>query len=131
MLQASLDRRSASSTSWQTMLHLRRNKPCSSSTDYSGRRELLTSTGDIVRQGEENKDLLSPSDTPSIEAAEAADSEVNFTQAEVGDHTSQPPWKSLFQCTTMENVTNGLGLWGCSLHPVFSGCIWRGNKDVD
>ena len=70
----------------QTIWRLRRVKQSSTNTVYNGGVELLTSTGDIVRWWKEYfEDLLNPTDTPSIEEAEAWDSEVDpfITQAEV------------------------------------------------
>uniref|UniRef100_A0A671TEK4 Reverse transcriptase domain-containing protein n=1 Tax=Sparus aurata TaxID=8175 RepID=A0A671TEK4_SPAAU len=80
------DYRSASKKFWQTIRRLRRGKQSSTNTVYSGGGELLTLTGDIVgRWREYFEDLLNPTDTPSIEEAEAGDSEVDpsITQAEV------------------------------------------------
>uniref|UniRef100_A0A671XNI3 Endonuclease/exonuclease/phosphatase domain-containing protein n=1 Tax=Sparus aurata TaxID=8175 RepID=A0A671XNI3_SPAAU len=80
------DYRSASKKFWQTIRRLRRGKQSSANTVYSGGGELLTSTGDIVGRWKEYfEDLLNPADTPSIEEAEAGDSEVDpsITQAEV------------------------------------------------
>ena len=77
---------SASKKFWQTIRRLRRGKQPSTNTVYSGGGELLTSTGDIVGRWKEYfEDLLNPTDTPSIEEAEAGDSEVDsfITQAEV------------------------------------------------
>ncbi|KAI3361957.1 hypothetical protein L3Q82_012310, partial [Scortum barcoo] len=57
-------------------------------TVYSVGGELLTSTGDTVRQLKEYfKDLLNPTNTPSTEEAEAGDSEVDssITQTEVNE----------------------------------------------
>ncbi|KAK3554945.1 hypothetical protein QTP86_001875 [Hemibagrus guttatus] len=66
----------ASGKFWQTVQHLRKGKQLSANTVYSGGGELLASTGDIVRQWKEHfEDLLNPTDTPSIEEAEAEDSE--------------------------------------------------------
>ena len=79
------DYRSASRKFWQTIRRLRRGKQSSTNTVYSGGGELLTSTGDIVmRLKEYFKDLLNPTDTPSVEEAEAGDSEDDsfITQAE-------------------------------------------------
>uniref|UniRef100_A0A671V1W2 Reverse transcriptase domain-containing protein n=1 Tax=Sparus aurata TaxID=8175 RepID=A0A671V1W2_SPAAU len=78
--------RSAWKKFWQTIRRLRRGKQSSTNTVYSGGGGLLTSTGDIVGQWKEYfEDLLNPTDTPSIEEAEAWDSEVDpfITQAEV------------------------------------------------
>ena len=61
-------------------------KQSSTNTVYSGGGELLTSTGDILGLWKEYfEHLLNPTDTPSIEEAEAGDSEVDsfITQAEV------------------------------------------------
>ena len=80
------DYRSASRKFWQTIRCLRRGKQSSTNTVYSGGGELLTSTGDIVGRWKEYfEDLLNPTDMPSIEEAEAGDSEVDsfITQAEV------------------------------------------------
>uniref|UniRef100_A0A671VTV6 Reverse transcriptase domain-containing protein n=1 Tax=Sparus aurata TaxID=8175 RepID=A0A671VTV6_SPAAU len=80
------DYRSASKKFWQTIRRLRRGKQSSTNTVYSGGGGLLTSTGDIVGRWKEYfEDLLNPTDTPSIEEAEAGDSEVDpsITQAEV------------------------------------------------
>uniref|UniRef100_A0A671XIN0 Reverse transcriptase domain-containing protein n=1 Tax=Sparus aurata TaxID=8175 RepID=A0A671XIN0_SPAAU len=77
---------SASKKFWQTIRRLRRGKQSSTNTVYSGGGELLTSTGDIVGRWKEYfEDLLNPTDTPSIEEAEAGDSAVDpsITQAEV------------------------------------------------
>ena len=82
------DYRSVSKTFWQTIRRLRKGKQSSTNTVYSGGGELLTSTGDIVRRGKEYfKDLLNPTETPSIEEAEAGDSEFDsfITQAAVTD----------------------------------------------
>ena len=60
----------------ETIQHLRQGKQSSTNTVYSGGGELLTSTGDIVGRWKEYfEDLLNPTDTPSIEEAEAGDSE--------------------------------------------------------
>ena len=59
---------------WQTIRRLRRGKQSSTNTVYSGGGELLTSTGDIVGRWKEYfENLLNPTDTPSIEEAEAGD----------------------------------------------------------
>ena len=80
------DYRPASKKFWQTIWHLRRGKQSSTNTVYSGGGELLTSTGDIIGQWKAYfEDLLNSTDTPSIEEAEAGDSEVDsfITQVEV------------------------------------------------
>ncbi|KAK3520782.1 hypothetical protein QTP70_032353 [Hemibagrus guttatus] len=70
------DYRTASGKFWQTVRHLRRGKQLSANTVYSGGGELLASTGDIVGRWKEYfKDLLNPTDTPSVEEPEAEDSE--------------------------------------------------------
>ncbi|KAK3514284.1 hypothetical protein QTP70_012901 [Hemibagrus guttatus] len=75
------DYRTASGKFWQTVRHLRRGKQLSANTVYSGGGEFLTSTGDIVGRWKEYfKDLLNPTDTPSIEEPEAYSF---ITQAEV------------------------------------------------
>ncbi|KAK3548141.1 hypothetical protein QTP70_004858 [Hemibagrus guttatus] len=83
-----------------TVWRLRRGKQFSANTVYSGGGALLTLTGDIVRQWKEYcKDLLNPTDMPSIEEAEAEDSEVDssVTQAEVtgGGIRPCPMWHSV------------------------------------
>ena len=81
------DYQSASEKFWQTIRCLRRGKQSSTNTVYSGGGELLTLTGDIAGQWKEYfKDLLNPTDTPSIKEAEAGGSEVNsfITQADRG-----------------------------------------------
>ncbi|KAK3515853.1 hypothetical protein QTP70_034764, partial [Hemibagrus guttatus] len=86
------DYRTASGKFWQTVRRLRRGKRLSANTVYSGDGELLASTGDIVGQWKEYfKDLLNPTDTPSIEEPEAEDSEVDsfITQAEVTEVVQQ------------------------------------------
>ncbi|KAK3575378.1 hypothetical protein QTP86_025782 [Hemibagrus guttatus] len=80
------DYRTASGKFWQTVRRLRRGKQLSANTVYIGGGELLALTGDIVRRWKEYfKDLLNPTDTPSVEEPEAEDSEVDsfITQAEV------------------------------------------------
>ncbi|KAK3508205.1 hypothetical protein QTP70_017467 [Hemibagrus guttatus] len=86
------DYRMASGKFWQTVWHLRRGKQLSANTVYSGGGELLASTGDIVGQWKEYfKDLLNPTDTPSVEEPETEDSEVDsfITQAEVTEVVQQ------------------------------------------
>ncbi|KAK3521565.1 hypothetical protein QTP70_013096 [Hemibagrus guttatus] len=62
------DYRMASGKFWQTVRRLRRGKQLSANTVYSGGGELLASTGDIVGRWKEYfKDLLNPTDTPSVE----------------------------------------------------------------
>ncbi|KAK3537268.1 hypothetical protein QTP70_007004 [Hemibagrus guttatus] len=85
-------KRRTSGKFWQTIHRLRRGKQFSANTVYSGGGELLTLTGDIVGQWKEYFDyLLNPIDTPSIEEAEAEDSEVDssITQAEVTEVVQQ------------------------------------------
>ena len=66
------DYQSVSKQFWQTIRRLRRGKQSSTNTVYSGCGELLTLTGDIVGRWKEYfEDLLNPTDTPSIEEAEA------------------------------------------------------------
>ncbi|KAK3508064.1 hypothetical protein QTP70_012241 [Hemibagrus guttatus] len=82
----------ASGKFWQTVWHLRRGKQLSANTVYSGDGELLASTGDIVGRWKKYfKDLLNPTDTPSVEEPEAKDSEVDsfITQAEVTEVVQQ------------------------------------------
>ena len=89
---------------------LRRGKQSSTNTVYSEGGELLTSTGDIIRRWKEYfEDLLNPTDMPSIEEAEAGDSEVDpfITQA---DSPKAPQWQS-----------TGDG-WGLPWVPQVSGC---------
>ena len=79
---------------WQTIQELRKGKKSSTKTVYGGCGEPLTSTGDIIGQWKKYvEDLLNPTDTPSIEEAEAGDSEVDsfITQAEV----TEVVWKLL------------------------------------
>ncbi|KAK3542019.1 hypothetical protein QTP86_010364 [Hemibagrus guttatus] len=86
------DYRMASGKFWQTVWRLRRGKWLSASTVYSGGGELLASTGDIVGRWKEYfKDLLNPTDTPSIEEPEAENSEVDsfITQTEVTEVVQQ------------------------------------------
>ncbi|KAK3543034.1 hypothetical protein QTP70_008748 [Hemibagrus guttatus] len=86
------DYRTASGKFWQTIWRLRRGKQLSANTVYSGGGELLASTGDIVGRWKEYfEDLLSPTDTPSVEEPEAEDSEVDsiITQAEVTEVVQQ------------------------------------------
>ncbi|KAK3549179.1 hypothetical protein QTP70_033971 [Hemibagrus guttatus] len=86
------DYRTASGKFWQTVRHLRRGKQLSANTVYGGGGELLVSTGDIVGWWKEYfKDLLNPTDTPSVEEPEAEDSEVDsfITQAEVTEVVQQ------------------------------------------
>ncbi|KAK3525519.1 hypothetical protein QTP86_033933 [Hemibagrus guttatus] len=67
----------ASGKFWQTVWHLRRGKQLFANTVYSGGGELLVLTGEIVGRWKEYfKDLLDPTDTPSVEEPEAEDSEV-------------------------------------------------------
>ncbi|KAK3566668.1 hypothetical protein QTP86_002763 [Hemibagrus guttatus] len=71
---------------------LRSGKQLSANTVYSGGGELLASTGDNVGRWKKYfKDLLNPTDTPSIEEPEAEDSEVDsfITQAEVNEVVQQ------------------------------------------
>ena len=80
------DYRSASKKFWQTIRRLRKGNQSSTNTVYSGGGELLTSTGDVVEWWKEYfEDLLNPTDSPSIEEAEAGDSEVDLfiTQAKI------------------------------------------------
>ncbi|XDV31040.1 hypothetical protein PO909_033817 [Leuciscus waleckii] len=82
------DYRLASKRFWQTVRRLRRGKQCPTNTVYSGDGQLLTSTGDIVGRWKEYfEDLLNPTDTSSIEEAEAGGSEgdSSITQAEVSE----------------------------------------------
>ncbi|KAK3515164.1 hypothetical protein QTP70_008179 [Hemibagrus guttatus] len=82
----------ASGKFWQTVRRLRRGKQLSANTVYSGGGELLASTGDIVGWWKEYfKDLLNPTDMPSVEEPEAGDSEVDsfITQAEVTEVVQQ------------------------------------------
>uniref|UniRef100_A0A8C9TUR8 Reverse transcriptase domain-containing protein n=1 Tax=Scleropages formosus TaxID=113540 RepID=A0A8C9TUR8_SCLFO len=82
------DFRSASKRFWQTFRRLRRGKQCSANTVYSESGALLTSTEDVLRRWKEYfEDLLNPSDTPSVEEAEAGDSEgdLSITLAEVAE----------------------------------------------
>ena len=61
-------------------------KQCFTNTVYSGDGVLLTSTGDVVQRWKEYfEDLLSPTNTSSIEDAEPVDFEVDasITGAEV------------------------------------------------
>ncbi|KAK3542727.1 hypothetical protein QTP70_000092 [Hemibagrus guttatus] len=86
------DYRMASGKFWQTVRCLSRSKRLSANTVYSGGGELLASTGDIVGRWKEYfKDLLNPTDTPSVEEPEAEDSEVDsfITQAEVTEVVQQ------------------------------------------
>ncbi|KAK3537069.1 hypothetical protein QTP70_000867 [Hemibagrus guttatus] len=86
------DYRTASGKFWQTVWRLRRGKQHSANTVYGGGGELLVSTGDIVGRWKEYfKDLLNPTDTPSVEEPEAEDSEVDsfITQAEVTEIVQQ------------------------------------------
>ncbi|KAK3515257.1 hypothetical protein QTP70_013021, partial [Hemibagrus guttatus] len=86
------DYRTVSGKFWQTVRRLRRGKQLSANTVYGGGGELLVSTGDIVGQWKEYfKDLLNPTDTPSVEEPEAEDSEVDsfITQAEVTEVVQQ------------------------------------------
>ncbi|KAK3527289.1 hypothetical protein QTP86_018597 [Hemibagrus guttatus] len=86
------DYRTASGKFWQTVRRLRRGKQLSANTVYSGGRELLVLTGDIVGRWKEYfEDLLNPTDTPSVEEPEAEDSEVDsfITQAEVTEVVQQ------------------------------------------
>ena len=88
------DYRSASRRFWQTVRRLRRGKQYPANTVYSGGGELLTSTGDIVGRWKEYfEDLLNPTDTPSVEEAEAGDPEVDsfITQAEVTEVVRKLP----------------------------------------
>ncbi|KAK3559338.1 hypothetical protein QTP86_012798 [Hemibagrus guttatus] len=89
------DYRMASGKFWKTFWHLRRGKQLSANTVYSGGGELLASTGDIVARWKEYfKDLLNPTDTPSVKEPEAEDSEVDsfITQAEVTE-VAAPQWQ--------------------------------------
>ncbi|KAK3511457.1 hypothetical protein QTP70_009017 [Hemibagrus guttatus] len=86
------DYRTALGKFCQTIRRLRRGKQLFANTVYSGGGELLASTGDIVGRWKEYfKDLLNPTDTPSIEEPEAEDSEVDsfITQAEVTEVVQQ------------------------------------------
>ncbi|KAK3538555.1 hypothetical protein QTP86_006718 [Hemibagrus guttatus] len=86
------DYRTASGKFWQTVRRLRRDKQLSANTVYSGGGKLLASTGDIVGRWKEYfKDLLNPTDTPSVEEPEAEGSEVDsfITQAEVTEVVQQ------------------------------------------
>ncbi|KAK3558852.1 hypothetical protein QTP86_030442 [Hemibagrus guttatus] len=86
------DYRTASGKFWQTVRHLRRGKQLSANTVYGGGGELLVSIGDIVGRWKEYfKDLLNPTDTPSVAEPEAEDSEVDsfITQAEVTEVVQQ------------------------------------------
>ncbi|KAK3507907.1 hypothetical protein QTP70_002569 [Hemibagrus guttatus] len=86
------DYRTASGKFCQTVRRLRRGKQLSANTVYSGGGELLASTGDIVGRWKEYfKDLLNPTDTPSVEEPEAEDSVVDsfITQAEVTEVVQQ------------------------------------------
>ncbi|KAK3521468.1 hypothetical protein QTP70_005774 [Hemibagrus guttatus] len=85
------DYRTALGKFWQT-IRLRRGKQLSTNTVYNVGRELLASTGDIVRWWKEYfEDLLNPTDTPSVEEPEPEDSEVDsfITQAEVTEVVQQ------------------------------------------
>ncbi|KAK3532757.1 hypothetical protein QTP86_028126 [Hemibagrus guttatus] len=86
------DYRTALGKFWQTVRRLRKGKQLSANTVYSGGRELLASTGDIVGWWKEYfEDLLNPTDTPSVEEPETEDSEVDsvITQAEVTEVVQQ------------------------------------------
>ncbi|KAK3552129.1 hypothetical protein QTP86_001507 [Hemibagrus guttatus] len=86
------DYQTTSGKFWQTVRRLRRGKQLSANTVYGGDGELLVSTGDIVGWWKEYfKDLLNPTDTPSVEEPEAGDSEVDsfITQAEVTEVVQQ------------------------------------------
>ena len=61
----------ASNKFWQTIRGLRKGKQSSTNTVNSGDGELMTVTEDIVGRWKEYfKDLLNPTDTPSIVEAE-------------------------------------------------------------
>ncbi|XDV17602.1 hypothetical protein PO909_023436 [Leuciscus waleckii] len=82
------DYRLASKRFWQTVRSLRRGKQCPTNAVFSGGGQLLTSTGDVIERWKEYfEDLLNPTDTFSIEEAEAEGSEVDssITQAEVSE----------------------------------------------
>ncbi|KAK3546985.1 hypothetical protein QTP86_007435 [Hemibagrus guttatus] len=86
------DYRMASGKFWLTVRRLRRGKQLSANIVYSGGGELLASTRDIVGRWKEYfKDLINPTDTPSVEEPEAKDSEVDsfITQAEVTEVVQQ------------------------------------------
>ncbi|KAK3534690.1 hypothetical protein QTP86_020345 [Hemibagrus guttatus] len=86
------DYRTTSGKFWQTIRCRRRGKQLSANTVYSGGGELLASTGDIVGWWKEYfKDLLNPTDMPSVEESEAEDSEVEsfITEAEVTEIVQQ------------------------------------------
>ncbi|KAK3550822.1 hypothetical protein QTP70_005747 [Hemibagrus guttatus] len=86
------DYQTASGKFRQTVWRLRRGKQLSANTVYGGGGELLVLTGDIVGRWKEYfKDLLNPTDTPSVEEPEAEDSEVDsfITQAEVTEVVQQ------------------------------------------
>ncbi|KAK3519760.1 hypothetical protein QTP70_003905 [Hemibagrus guttatus] len=86
------DYRTASGKFWQTVRRLRRGKQLSANTVYSGGGELLASTGDIVGWWKEYfEDLLNPTDTPSVEEAEAEDSEESSIRLETPIIHSQVP----------------------------------------
>ncbi|KAK3506748.1 hypothetical protein QTP70_023746 [Hemibagrus guttatus] len=73
------DYRMASGKFWQIIRHLRRGKKLSVSTVYSVGGELLASTVDIVERWKKYfEDILNPTDTPSVEKAEAEDSETEL-----------------------------------------------------
>ncbi|KAL1259177.1 hypothetical protein QQF64_009754 [Cirrhinus molitorella] len=80
------DYQSALKRFWQTVRHLKKRKQFFANTVYSGSGELLTSTGDVIRQWKEYfEDLLNLTDMPSAEEAEMEDPGVDssITQAEV------------------------------------------------
>ena len=80
------DYRLASKRFWQTVRRLRRGKQCPTNAVYSGGGQLLTSTGDVIGRWKEYfEDLLNPTDTSSIEEAEAEglEADSSITQAEV------------------------------------------------
>ncbi|KAK3550042.1 hypothetical protein QTP86_018660 [Hemibagrus guttatus] len=80
------DYRTALGKFWQT-IRLRRGKQLSTNTVYNVGRELLASTGDIVRWWKEYfEDLLNPTDTPSVEEPEPEDSEKVDTPEGVLDY---------------------------------------------
>ncbi|KAK3527008.1 hypothetical protein QTP86_006386 [Hemibagrus guttatus] len=86
------DYQTASGKFWQTVWRLRRGKQLSANTVYGGGGELQASTGDIVGRWKEYfKDLLNPTDMPSLEESEVEHSEVDsfITQDEVTEVVQQ------------------------------------------
>ena len=76
----------ASRKLWQTIQRPRKGRQSSTNTVYDGGGELLILTGDTVGRWKEYfEDLLNPMDMPSIEEAEAGDSEIDsfITKAEI------------------------------------------------